>query len=99
MSDLFQQEMAGYTDERLLNMVKQAHNFDSEAVQVAKKLALERNLATSEQLDNWSANSQQMAQTAERKYEQKEDKGTSPWTILFVVFIVIRIIIAIVRNA
>lgn len=102
MNDFIKHEMSNYTDERLLNMVKQAHNFDKGAVEVAKELAVERDLATIQQLDHWASTSQQAAQTRAQSSSSRQnddDSGISPWTILLVIFIIVRIIMAIARNS
>lgn len=102
MNDFIKHTMSEYTDERLLNMVKQAHNFDAGAVQVAKDLAVERNLATIQQLDYWASTSQQAAQTqaqtqSSRRYYDDDDSGISPWTVLLIIFIIIKLVFAFAR--
>lgn len=99
MNDFIKHEMSNYTDQRLLTMIKQAHNFDSGAIQVAKNLALERNLATAQQLDSWANNSRaQTAQAPRRSYtESGDDDGISPWTILAVIVIFVKLMLIFAR--
>lgn len=94
MNDFIKHEMSNYTDQRLLTMIKQAHNFDGGAIQVAKELALERNLATAQQLDYWANNSaNQVAQAPRRTYyDDDDDGGISPWAILAIIFFIVKLI-------
>ncbi len=53
MSAELKQKMKDFPDIRILNTIKQADNFPADVVAMAKEVALERQLATSAQIENF----------------------------------------------
>lgn len=141
MNDFLKQDMSNYSDERVINIIKQAQNFDPSVVNHAKQLAVERKLYSPEEIINLPriiqleklALSQIHLQYSPELIKQnlsnsepnealvlkamngaarsvviadgfknkggKNDGEISPWTVLFIVFIVARLVIFIIRVA
>lgn len=91
MSKNVQAEMKRYSDERIINIIKQENFFGAVSVDTAKSIALERGLLTEEQL---TAAEQEVAEkVADRRavaYEPKYAGGI--YTIGTFIFLLILII-------
>jgi len=93
--------MESYSDERILNNIKQQNFFGPETVEVAKEIALERKIITEDQILNIDQFMKDKAiQRAQQPYTPSS--MTAPVTIgtgLIILFIVIRIVLRFAREA
>lgn len=76
MNSELRQQMEAYTNERILNNIKQREFFSVESVEIAKEIALERKLVSPQQIDD-------MAKLSDMKIEAKKltDMGYDPGAI------------------
>ena len=69
MSNELKATVSSFSDQRILNTLKQADNFQAEMVEMAKTVALERGLLTTEEVENYLQFAE-LKKIAERQIKQ-----------------------------
>jgi len=93
MSNNLKEEMQAFSDQRILNNIKQQNSFSPASVEAAKEIASERGLLTEEQISNIDKQADQEVATGQTKLHESEGTSTlTIGTVLLIIFIVVRII-------
>jgi len=95
MSNNLKEEMQAFSDQRILNNIKQQNSFSPASVEIAKEIASERGLLNEAQISDIDHE----ASTGQTQlHESKGSSTLSTWTVLLIIFIVVRIILRLTNS-
>ena len=100
MSTNLRKQMESYSDERILNNIKQQEFFGEETIAMAKEIALERNLLNSENINEIDQAVENAAKLKAAKPYEPRDLGAGLGVAggLFLVYFLFKMIIRMMNN-
>jgi len=95
MTNELKDEMNAYSDERIMNNIKEQEFYGAETVALAKEIALERGLLTEDQIQNIDQFVLDQKAKSKSKPFTPRDTGTTIafGTVLFIIYIIVKYVI------